>query len=183
VYTCWQQAKKMKLYDKAFDTEGLLILASANALKAYYSSNEFIYEFPQGVFPLIQVNGVFALITEERVEKLTITEGNQIEIPLSKEKWQGNDKAYTISIQEEDELLLLDHSAFTQICSWHQGDYKLFSLYKINKWKIEAGVCEITYAQKKQEGSCKLVINLRKLGGERLINESYDIPTAYAWYK
>jgi len=174
----------MKLYDKAFDTEGVLILASANALKAYYSSNEFIYEFPQGIFPLIQVNGVFALITEERVEKLTITEGNKIEIASSKNEWQGNDTAYTISIQEEDELLLLAHSAFTQICSWHQGDYKLFSLYKIIKRKIEVGEYQIIYAQKRQEGSCKLVINLRKLGGgERLINKSHDIPIAYAWYR
>lgn len=174
----------MKLYDKAFITEGLLVLASAKSLSAYYAKNEFNYDFPQGISPLIQDKMLFTLITEETVDKLTLEVGKEIGIAFSTGKWQKNDKEYTIHIQEEDEVLLINHAAFSQICSWHQGDYKLFSLYKINKWKVKEGDYALTYAQKRQAGSCKLVINLRKLEpGERVKNQNHDIPTAYAWYK
>lgn len=124
------------------------------------------------------------MITEETIDKLTIELGKGIVTDLDAKKWQKNNCEFLIRIGVADKLLLLSHSVFTQICSWHQGDYRLYSLSIRNRWKLEEGTYLITYAQKRQEGSCKLIINLgMQEKVEKDKNEHCDIPTAYAWYK
>jgi hypothetical protein len=177
----------MKLYDKAFNTEGVLILASAEALKTYFSNNEFDYTFPKGILPLVLDKKVFAMVTEETVDKLTIyDERAEVEQCLSSGKWEDLKVKFYLTIESNDKLLLLSHADFTQICDWHKGEYTQHRLFD-KKWilnGVSTGEYQIECVRKKHDGKCILLMSLAKLADNKQISHnSFSLPTVQAWYK
>jgi hypothetical protein len=139
------------------------VLASAKALKSYYAKNEFDYTFPKGIIPLLLAKNVFALETEERLDRLIITdEETGLAKALASGKWAENKNQFYLSMQADDVLLLLDHASFTQICAWHQGDYRQHRLYdkqwEVGKWR--EGEYLLQWAQEKAPGKCNVLLIL-----------------------
>jgi hypothetical protein len=108
------------------ETDGVLLLCSKKGLEKFFREREFNYDFPEGILPLVNQGIVAAIITEsgeEVVGEIRIMEGM-------------NDKEnYTVSsenkffLESEDELFLLSHSEFTQICDSKKGDIDKFDFW------------------------------------------------------
>lgn len=108
------------------DTDGVLLLCSKKGLEKYYRERDFNYDFPDGILPLVNLGIIAAIITESGEDvagEIRIMEGM-------------NDKEnYTLSsenkffIDLEDELFLLSHSEFTQICASTKGDIDNFAFW------------------------------------------------------
>ncbi|KFF01845.1 hypothetical protein [Chryseobacterium luteum] len=108
------------------DTDGVLLLCSKKGLEKYYRERDFNYDFPEGIIPLINQGIVAAIVTEsgeDVVGEIRIMEG------------MNNKENYNISsenkffIELEDELFLLSHSEFTQICYTKKGDIDNFEFW------------------------------------------------------
>jgi hypothetical protein len=105
-----------------FNTEGVLLITSSNALKRYYVDRPFNYDFPNGLFDLIREGKLFAIITQETLSELTI----HFEL-ASEEELQGfdfmNDNNY-FEVEPNDVILMPDHGYFTRLCDWEKGHYE-----------------------------------------------------------
>ncbi|MFK8054867.1 MAG: hypothetical protein AB8F78_02005 [Saprospiraceae bacterium] len=95
--------------------EGVLIFASSKRLKKYYAENDFNYEFPSGIIELLKQNIIIAIecldycfTTIIETEKFTAI---------------SSDLVNHIEFEEDDELLILNHSQFSMICNYNNGDY------------------------------------------------------------
>ena len=103
--------------------EGVLILASSNRLKQYYSANEFNYEFPNGIQELLEKKIIIAINCYDYsfqtiVETERITEISRIFNSF-------------IDFEEDDKLLILHHGQFTMICDNNKGDYTQYGFKDI----------------------------------------------------
>lgn len=108
------------------ETDGVLLLCSKKGLEKYYKERDFNYDFPEGIIPLVNQGIVAAIITEsgeDVVGEIRIMEG------------MNDKKNYNISsenkffIDLEDELFLLSHIEFTQICDSNKGDIDNFDFW------------------------------------------------------
>ncbi len=106
-------------------SEGVLVLASAKGLSKEYKEKEFDYDFPKGISTLLNEHILIALTTSEG-DDLLIDFKNELDsnAPFDKEINQY------IQLEEQDDLLILSHAAFTQLCD-AKGDYKKY------KWPIQ----------------------------------------------
>lgn len=103
--------------------EGVLILASSNRLKQYYSVNEFNYEFPNGVQELLEKKIIIALNCYDYSFQ-TIVETERITEINSTVKG-------SIDFEEDDKMLILHHGQFTMICDNNNGDYTQYGFKDI----------------------------------------------------
>jgi hypothetical protein len=122
-------------------TEGVLVIASARKLAEEYLDKSFNYAFPEGLSKLLDENSIIALTTSD---------GDHLVLNIlpDEEKLIGDfDKVITqwIELKTDDQLLLLSHAEFTEICT-KKGDYKLYGwpVSKIDKqhglYKVKIGV-------------------------------------------
>ena len=95
--------------------EGVLIVASSNRLKRHFATNDFDYDFPGGLNELLESNIIIAIncldysfTTILEAEKLSSISVNLLN---------------NIKFEQDDELLILNHSQFTMICHYNKGDY------------------------------------------------------------
>lgn len=106
-------------------SEGVLVLASANGLSKEYKDKEFDYDFP---------NGISNLLNEHIIIALTTSDGDNLIVDFKKELDSNElfDKEINqyIKLDGHDDLLILSHAEFTQICD-ENGDYKKY------KWPIQ----------------------------------------------
>jgi hypothetical protein len=124
------------LFEK--DTSGVLLLCSRKGLQKYYSDKEFNYDFPEGILPLINKGIILAVVTEsgeDVVGQVRISEsmrGHDDYLPARENKF---------FIGSEDEIFLLSHAEFTQICNNHKGDIGAFSFWdeKISIVNVKEG--------------------------------------------
>ena len=103
--------------------EGVLILASSNRLKQYYSENEFNYEFPIGIQELLNKRVIIGINCldysfQTIVETDKITEINSQLVNY-------------IEFEKDDKLLILHHGQFTMICDSNYGDYTQYGFKDI----------------------------------------------------
>jgi hypothetical protein len=107
-------------------TDGVLFLCSKNGLKKYYQERNFNYDFPEGIIPLVNQGIVAAIITES---------GEDVAGEIRIMETMTDKENYTISaenkffIESEDELFLLSHTEFTQICDSKKGDIDNFDFW------------------------------------------------------
>ena len=177
----------MKLYDKAFATEGVLIIASGEALETYFAKNEFDYTFPKGILPLLLTKGIAAFITEETIDELIIEdEKAELEKALASGQWERMQEDLYLKIQPNDKVLVLSHTAFTQIGNWHQGDYTQYRFLD-KQGQVEQlleGEYQLECVRKKEHGKCVLLLSLTKLKDDNENRHNpFVIPTIQAWYK
>lgn len=100
--------------------EGVLILASSNQLKNYFSLHKFDYDFPSGINQLINSESIIAINSyDEDFETL-------INLEIRKENLENSIAGKIKTIGLDDEILLLHHGDFTMICDNHKGDYKSY---------------------------------------------------------
>jgi hypothetical protein len=128
------------IHNFKLDTGGVFILCSKIGLKKYFDKKEdktFNYNFPEGILPLVNENVLVAFVSESGEDvkgRITINESEEIRLL---EKGFVSQATYSFLVEE---LLILSHGEFTQICDWHQGDASLYSFGKIKKLKaIPAG--------------------------------------------
>ena len=100
-------------------TEGVLVLASARGLEKEYAEKEFDYDFPEGLAQLLAEHAAVALTTESGDELLIDLHLNQ---PVPDVPFDHEINQY-LYLQADDELLVLSHADFTQICAHKKGDY------------------------------------------------------------
>ena len=153
-------------------TEGVLIIASSNALKKKYNTQEFDYNFPEGLDELIKQNLLVA-ITHSGGDYLIA------ECIYSKDlDYLEFDKVIeqSIKLSEDDELLVLSHAEFTMICD-KDGDYKNFgspvTYVKSNlngMIKIQIGVIDTTEEFDKYQAYFRIKINIKEDSDELLEN-------------
>lgn len=102
-----------------FNTEGVLIIANSTKCKEYYSQNDFNYDYPEGLAALLK-QGIIHIITAEELLDLIEFVFDQDEIDL--EAWEYVDTYNYLNVAEGDEIHLISHATFTQMCSNHNGD-------------------------------------------------------------
>lgn len=119
------------------ETEGVLVLCSKIGLQKYFADKEFDYTFPEGILPLVNLGIVVALVTESGDE----VKGKVIDEAMNEYKGYRLLGQQNLFIEEEDELYVLSHSEFTQICSNNKGAIDSFSFWndKIMVKGIRAG--------------------------------------------
>jgi hypothetical protein len=122
-----------------FCTEGVLILGSARKLAEEYKDKEFDYDFPNGLSELLNKNIIIAVTTSD---------GDNIVLNVNEigKKLDGNFNQTVIqclNISKDDNVLILSHAEFTQICS-KGGDFKNYG-WPIKKIEtIDEGLYKIT---------------------------------------
>lgn len=108
------------------ETDGALLLCSKKGLKKYYEKREFNYDFPEGIIPLVNQGIIAAIVTES---------GDDVTGEILVMEGMNDKKNYTLSsenklfIEPEDDLFVLSHSEFTQICDQYQGDIDRFDFW------------------------------------------------------
>lgn len=108
------------------ETDGVLLLCSKKGLKKYYEKHEFNYDFPEGIIPLVNLGIVAAIVTES---------GDDVTGEVLVMEGMNDKENYNLSsenklfIEPEDDLFVLSHSEFTQICDQHQGDIDRFEFW------------------------------------------------------
>jgi len=103
--------------------EGVLILASSNRLKQYFSQNKFNVEFPDGILELLNRRIIIAVNcwdysfqTIVETEKFTNLESQLVNF---------------IEFEKDDKLLVLHHGQFTMICDRKNGDHTQYGFKDI----------------------------------------------------
>ncbi|MCX8523216.1 hypothetical protein OF897_04670 [Chryseobacterium formosus] len=104
---------------KTFDTEGVLIIANTTKCKKYFAEHEFNYSYPKGLFDLIAKGIIHIITTEETVENLNFV-FDEASIDLN--RWEYNESYNYLDISIADEIRLIDHATFTQMCDSYNGD-------------------------------------------------------------
>ncbi|MFM2387582.1 MAG: hypothetical protein RL660_2339 [Bacteroidota bacterium] len=109
-----------------FLTEGVLIIANITKCKEYYADKEFDYAYPEGLSDLL-INGVIHIITtEEHVEEIHFIFDNEAfeftEIDRRGKTWLHSESYNYMKVDEGDEVRLISHADFTQMCNNHKGD-------------------------------------------------------------
>jgi hypothetical protein len=92
-----------------------LLICSKKGLKKYFADNIFSYNYPDGILPLINNGSVIALTTESSED----VKGEVMDISMNDFKGYRLYGEQNFFIEEEDEVYVLSHSEFTQICSNH----------------------------------------------------------------
>ncbi|WP_165750546.1 hypothetical protein [Cellulophaga sp. Z1A5H] len=147
-------------------TEGVLIIASSNSLKEKYKTEEFNYDFPDGLSQLILNNSIIAI---------TNSGGDNLLVEFSLEKELDIiefDKVIeqSIELSENDVLLILSHAEFTMICN-KDGDYKNDKCWPIKfskpiekgKYLVQVAVIDVEEEFEKYNAYFKVNINLKKI--------------------
>ena len=144
-------------------TEGVLVIASAKKLAEEYLDKSFNYDFPEGISKLLDENSIIALTTSE---------GDNIVLNIlpDEEKLIGDfDKVITqwIELKTDDQILLLSHAEFTEICT-KKGDYKIYGwpVKKIDKerglYKVKIGVDDFSDNFDEIEAYFRLTISITR---------------------
>jgi hypothetical protein len=132
------------------NTEGVLLIASTNALKRYYADKAFDYDFPEGLYDLIRQGKLFAVITQESISELSIHFEN-----ASEEDLEGyiflNDHNY-FEAEDNDTVLIPDHAYFTQLCDWEKGNFEVFDAELPPVLNIPKGTYKILTYHKEVQG-------------------------------
>lgn len=107
------------------DTSGVLLVVSKSALQTAFLTQPFNYDFPEGILPLVNSGGVLAVVTES---------GEDVKGRLLIDAPEATDGFSLVGTQKfcvkpKDEIFILSHSEFTQICDWHKGDIAAFSFH------------------------------------------------------
>ncbi|QWX85603.1 hypothetical protein H0I23_08175 [Cellulophaga sp. HaHaR_3_176] len=146
-------------------TEGVLIIASSNSLKRKYENEEFEYDFPDGINPLMMDNSIIA-ITNSGGDNLLVNFLLEKHIDVTK-----FDKVIeqSIELSEIDELLILSHTDFTMICS-KDGNYKNEKCWPIKfsnpiekgKYLVQIAIIDVEEDFEKYNAYFKVTINLIK---------------------
>ena len=159
-------------------TEGVLVLASAAALKNKYNTEEFDYDFPNGFSDLLESNSIIALTSSEGDDLIITT---LVDSLLQRNEF---DKVITqyLNIQKADELLMMSHAEFTMICSRKNGDYteygwpiKFRESIEPGFYKIEIGIKDISEYFEKYQAYFDLKINISQISTILTQNEVLDI--------
>lgn len=157
--------------------EGVMILASSNKLKQYYSEREFDYNFPEGIRDLIAANYIIA------VNSLDYEYSTIIEL----EKISNLEFGYfnTLELDSNDELLVLHHGDFTMICDKHHGDYKSYGWKHIISIPIEKQTNqEILIGKLEKQETTNLIFQfsgVERKARKNLMLEIEGIPTHNKW--
>ena len=119
------------------ETGGVLLICSKKGLQKFYADKKFDYSFPEGILPLINLGIIAALVTESTEE----VKGKIIDEAMNEYKGYRLVGEQNLFVEEDDELFVLAHSEFTQICDWHKGnidDFKFWS-EQISLKNLKAG--------------------------------------------
>lgn len=146
-------------------TEGVLIIASSNSLKQKYKTEQFNYDFPDGISQLINDNSIIA-ITNSGGDSLLVEFSMQKQINITE-----FDKVIeqSIKLSENDELLILSHAEFTMICD-KDGDFKNDKCWPIKfsksiekgQYLVQVAVIDVEEEYEKYNAYFKVKINLQK---------------------
>lgn len=104
---------------EGLNTEGVLIFANITKCKDYYSDKDFNYDYPDGLFELIQKGIIHIITTDEAVEQVDFV-FNKDEIDMN--KWEFQDSYNYLKVNYGDEVRAISHADFTQMCHNHNGD-------------------------------------------------------------
>lgn len=108
---------------EGFITEGVFIIANITKCKEYYLDKEFDYDYPEGLADLLK-NGIIHLITtDEDVEQIDFTLDQSV---INLDRWEYQDSYNYLNVKPNDEIRLISHASFTQMCDNHNGDLESF---------------------------------------------------------
>lgn len=104
---------------EGFDTEGVLMIVNVSKCKEYYKDKEFDYAYPEGLADLITKGIVHIITTDEGIETINwLFDKSKIDL----DEWEYKESYNYLDVAEGDEIRLVSHARFTQMCHNHQGD-------------------------------------------------------------
>ncbi|HEX2684834.1 MAG TPA: hypothetical protein VHL77_12905, partial [Ferruginibacter sp.] len=104
---------------EGFTTEGVLIIANITKCREYYSAKEFDYNYPDGLADLLTKGIIHIITTDEDVEQIDFTFDKE---EIDPDAWEYRDSCNYLDVEAGDEIRLISHAAFTQMCNNHKGD-------------------------------------------------------------
>ncbi|AZA49379.1 hypothetical protein EG346_14865 [Chryseobacterium carnipullorum] len=104
---------------EGFNTEGVLMMVNISKCKQYYADQAFNYDYPEGLADLITKGIVHIITTDEGIETI-IWEFDPSRINL--DEWEYKGSYNYLDVAEGDEVRLVSHADFTQMCDHHNGD-------------------------------------------------------------
>lgn len=161
---------------ESFDTEGVLIIANTTKCKNYYQDKEFNYSYPEGLSELIQKGIVHIITTEETVENINFVFD---EDEINPDNWEYNESYNYLDVEAGDDVRLLSHATFTQMCDSYKGDFdaKIERSLKIrNLINPENPISKEAYLEecpelKLPEGLWKVNVYTNTVAGENFLPE------------
>ncbi|MCU0439529.1 MAG: hypothetical protein MUC49_16680 [Raineya sp.] len=151
--------KDIKL--KGIDTEGVLLIVSANQMQSIYSQQKFDYNYPEGLYKLISTGHLYAVTTQESISELCIYDVEPSPNTLKNCILVG-DKNF-LQVEKNDTWLVIDHASFTMVCDCEKGDYTQEKSYKPLILPFEEGIYQVFTYQKKSKGLPKITLVLKKI--------------------
>ena len=103
----------------SFETEGVLIIANTTKIKSYYQDKEFDYSYPEGLSDLILKGMIHVITTDETAENLNFIYDESL---IDLNRWEYNESYNYLKVEEGDEIRLVSHATFTQMCDSYKGD-------------------------------------------------------------
>jgi hypothetical protein len=160
------------------DSAGVLLLCSKKGLKNYFSDKEFDYDFPEGILPLLNAGIVAAVVTESG-EEVAVQIGDFDLASVQNIADYQQAPLQKLYFAEADELLVLAHSEFTQICSNHQGNTDIFKFWeeKISLPNPPAGWYLLKSAAKicDEPPYLELVFQIESVAAEPILSPATEI--------
>jgi hypothetical protein len=151
--------KDIKL--KGIDTEGVLLIVSANQMQSIYSQQKFDYNYPEGLYKLISTGHLYAVTTQESLSELYIY-GTEPSSEILKNCTLVGDQNF-LQVGKDDKWILIDHASFTMTCHFKKGDYTQEKSYKPLILPFEEGIYQVFTYQKKSKGLPKITLVLKKI--------------------
>ena len=143
-----------------------------------YQDKDFNYDFPEGLSELLNNQKIIAITTPEG-DNLLIEVIQNEELP---ENDFDNEIDQFISFESEDELLILSHADFTQICHFKKGNCKEFR-WPIQKsegfdkgtYHFNIGIEDVSNEYEKYEAYYKVTITIKKVESMGVKNKVVEI--------
>lgn len=158
-------------------TEGVLILASAQGLLDEYQGKEFDYDFPDGLSNLLKRQAIIALTTQDGDDLIIefVDADSGIEEDFDREI------AQVITLAPQDQLLILSHAQFTEICdaNGNSEGYR-WPIEKIEpiaagKYLVNIKIKDTASDFDTYKAYFKLSISMTKVAHSYVINEVVDL--------
>lgn len=155
-------------------TEGVLVLASSKGLIEEYQNKDFNYDFPEGLNNLLDEHKIIALTTEKG-DDLLIDIKQNVDLPTTN---FDNEINQCLSFQPKDELLILSHANFTQICRFNKGNYKHYR-WPVKKiegfdkgtYHFNIAVEDVSGEFEKYNAYYKVTITINKADNSKMTNK------------
>ena len=156
------------------DDDGVLVLASASALRARAAGEPFDYRFPRELLARMAAADLCAWYSGGEDEYAIVVEGEESRL-FAPPADDAQVIEHTLRLRERDELLLMPYSAFTLACDSSGSSGPRVPGLSAAVGVFDAGEYEVRVGRRPQQ-RCSFVVAIRVAATARPSRERDDLP-------